>query len=172
MLRWGIGFLCLLPTAVILRVRWPERKDWLAVVALGLCFFGLFFVLYNIAVSYTTAARASLALSTLPLQTMIVGRVTGDRATNPTKNDRCLHRDLWGLCCAGVWPVYGSVGGLARRAYYDRRGLVHGVLQRLVPPVHSEIKCPRFSHSRHGGRGGRACHARPGDCEGRRSYEL
>ena len=76
-LRWGIGFLCLLPTALILRVRWPQRRDWLAVTALGLSFFGLFFVLYNIAVSYTTAARASLALSTLPLQTMIVGALLG-----------------------------------------------------------------------------------------------
>ena len=76
-LRWGIGFLCLLPTAFFLRVRWPQRDDWPAVVALGICFFGLFFVLYNIAVSYTTAARASLALSTLPLQTMIVGALLG-----------------------------------------------------------------------------------------------
>jgi drug/metabolite transporter (DMT)-like permease len=76
-LRWGIGFLCVLPTALFLRVRWPQRNDWLAVAALGLCFFGLFFVLYNIAVSYTTAARASLALSTLPLQTMIVGALLG-----------------------------------------------------------------------------------------------
>ena len=61
----------------MLRVRWPPRSDWLAVAALGLCFFGLFFVLYNIAVSYTTAARASLALSTLPLQTMVVGALLG-----------------------------------------------------------------------------------------------
>jgi drug/metabolite transporter (DMT)-like permease len=76
-LRWGIGFLCLLPTALFLRVSWPQRSDWLAVIVLGLCFFGLFFVLYNIAVSYTTAARASLALSTLPLQTMIVGALLG-----------------------------------------------------------------------------------------------
>ncbi len=76
-LRWGIGILCVLPTALVLRVRWPQRSDWLAVAALGLCFFGLFFVLYNIAVSYTTAARASLALSTLPLQTMIVGALLG-----------------------------------------------------------------------------------------------
>src|SRR3954471_15333699 len=72
-LRWGIGFLCLLPTALLLGVRWPPRRDWLAVAMLGLCFFGLFFVLYNIAVGFTTAARASLALSTLPLQTMLVG---------------------------------------------------------------------------------------------------
>ena len=76
-LRWGIGFLCVLPTALFLRVRWPQRSDWLAVAVLGLCFFGLFFVLYNIAMSYTTAARASLALSTLPLQTMVVGALLG-----------------------------------------------------------------------------------------------
>src|SRR5436305_10129258 len=76
-LRWGIGFLCLLPIAVMLRAKWPPRRDWPAVAALGFCFFGLFFVLYNIAVSYTTAARASLALSTLPLQTMVVGALLG-----------------------------------------------------------------------------------------------
>ena len=71
-LRWGIGFLCVLPVALRLRVRWPMRRDWPAVAALGICFFGLFFILYNIAVGYTTAARASLALSTLPLQTMLI----------------------------------------------------------------------------------------------------
>lgn len=76
-LRWGIGFACLLPVALLLRVKWPQRSDWLAVAALGIAFFGLFFVLYNIAVSYTTAARAALALSTLPLQTMIVGALLG-----------------------------------------------------------------------------------------------
>jgi len=76
-LRWGIGFLCVLPAALILRVRWPQRRDWPGVVALGICYFGLFFVFYNIAVSYTTAARASLALSTLPLQTMVVGALLG-----------------------------------------------------------------------------------------------
>jgi drug/metabolite transporter (DMT)-like permease len=76
-LRWGIGFACLLPIALLLRVRWPPRSDWPAVAALGLCFFGLFFVLYNIAVGFTTAARASLALATLPLHTMVVGALLG-----------------------------------------------------------------------------------------------
>src|SRR5258708_21139995 len=36
-LRWGIGFLCVLPTALFLRVRWPPRGDWLAVAGLGIC---------------------------------------------------------------------------------------------------------------------------------------
>jgi drug/metabolite transporter (DMT)-like permease len=37
----------------------------------------LFFVLYNIAIGLTTAARASLALATLPLHTMVVGALFG-----------------------------------------------------------------------------------------------
>ena len=67
----------MLPVALLLRVRWPTRADWPGVALLGFCFFGLFFILYNLAVSYTTAARASLALSTLPLQTMIVAALLG-----------------------------------------------------------------------------------------------
>src|SRR5882672_11571160 len=74
-LRWGIGFLCVLPAALLLKARWPARSDLPAVAALGFAFFGVFFVLYNIAISYTTAARASLALATLPLHTMVVGAV-------------------------------------------------------------------------------------------------
>src|SRR3979411_2301231 len=54
-LRWGIGFACLLPTAFVLRVRWPPRSDWPAVAALGLCFFCFFFALYNIAIGFTPA---------------------------------------------------------------------------------------------------------------------
>ena len=76
-LRWGIGFLCVLPAALLLKARWPARSDLPAVMALGFAFFGVFFVLYNIAMSYTTAARASLALATLPLHTMVVGALLG-----------------------------------------------------------------------------------------------
>lgn len=85
LLRFGIGFLFVLPIAVALRVRWVPRRDWLAVIALGVSFFALFFILYNIAVSYTTAARASLALSTLPLQTMIVGALLRIERLNARK---------------------------------------------------------------------------------------
>ena len=100
-LRWGIGLLCLWPIALLLRVRWPQRSDWMAVIALGLCFFGLFFVLYNIAMSYTTAARASLALSTLPLQTMVVGALLG---IEPLTKRKTL-----GVCIA----IFGVVAALA-----------------------------------------------------------
>src|SRR3954452_13833267 len=76
-LRWGIGFCCVLPAALLLKARWPQQPDLPAVAALGFCFFGVFFGLYNIAMSYTTAARASLALATLPLHTMMVGAILG-----------------------------------------------------------------------------------------------
>jgi drug/metabolite transporter (DMT)-like permease len=85
-LRWGIGFLCVLPAALLLRATWPRRADWPGVAILGLCFYGLFFVLYNAAIGYTTAARASLALSTLPLQTMLVGAVLGIERLSPRKS--------------------------------------------------------------------------------------
>src|SRR6476660_820783 len=86
LLRWGIGFLIVLPVTLMLRSKLPPRSDWLAVSVLGICFFGLFFVFYNIAVGYTTAARAALALSTLPLQTMVVAALLGIEALSLRKS--------------------------------------------------------------------------------------
>ncbi len=104
-LRWGIGFACLLPVALLLRVRFPPRRDWLAVAALGLCFFGLFFVLYNLAIGFTTAARASLALATLPLHTMMVGALLGVEPLTPRKSI--------GVCVAVLGVVAALASGLS-----------------------------------------------------------
>jgi drug/metabolite transporter (DMT)-like permease len=70
--RFGLGFLILLPVALVLRCRWPRGRDWIGVAALGVMFYGAFFVVYAEALVYTTAARGALAISTLPLLTMIV----------------------------------------------------------------------------------------------------
>jgi drug/metabolite transporter (DMT)-like permease len=72
-IRFGGGVICLLPLALLLRVRFPQRQDWAAVAGLGFMFFAVFFVFYNVALAYTTVARGTLALSTLPLMTMIAG---------------------------------------------------------------------------------------------------
>jgi drug/metabolite transporter (DMT)-like permease len=104
-LRWGIGFVCLLPVALLLRVRWPQRRDWPAVAALGLCFFGLFFVLYNIAIGFTTAARASLALATLPLHTMVVGALLGI--------EPLTKRKTVGVCIAVLGVIAALASGLS-----------------------------------------------------------
>jgi drug/metabolite transporter (DMT)-like permease len=76
-IRFGGGVICLLPLALLLRVRFPQRQDWAAVAGLGFMFFAVFFVFYNVALAYTTVARGTLALSTLPLMTMIAGALLG-----------------------------------------------------------------------------------------------
>lgn len=71
--RFGIGCLVLLPFAWLQRNRWPAVRAMLPIVALGLLYFALFPILFNASLIYTTAARGSLALSTLPVLTMLVG---------------------------------------------------------------------------------------------------
>jgi len=71
-MRFGLGFLLLVPIALALRSRWPRREDWLGVALLGILFFAVFFGLFNLALKYTSAARGALGVSTLPLMTMLV----------------------------------------------------------------------------------------------------
>ncbi len=72
-IRFGGGALLILPLALLLKPRWPSRADWPAVAGLGFLFYAVFFIFYNLALSYTTVGRGTLALSTLPLMTMLVG---------------------------------------------------------------------------------------------------
>jgi len=95
--RFGVGFLLLLPLALALGRRWPQGRDWLGVAALGILFYALFFVLYNAAFVYTTAARGALALATLPLLTMALAAVLGVESLGARK-------------AAGVAIAVGGVG--------------------------------------------------------------
>ncbi|MGH6940947.1 EamA family transporter [Hypericibacter sp.] len=70
-MRFGLGFLLLLPMALLLGSRWPKGRDWLGVAMLGILFFAIFMGLFNLSLRYTSAARGALALSTLPLVTML-----------------------------------------------------------------------------------------------------
>src|ERR1051325_1393586 len=83
--RFGIGFLLLLPAALLQGGRWPLRSDWTGVAGLGVLYFALFPILFNASMIYTTAARGSLALSTLPLLTMLVGAALGSEALTARK---------------------------------------------------------------------------------------
>ena len=90
MIRFGGGAICLLPVALLLRPKLPPRADWPAVAGLGFLFFAVFFVVYNLALSYTTVARGTLALSTLPLMTMVAGAVLGLEALTVRKTSGVL----------------------------------------------------------------------------------
>ncbi|MCC0807679.1 DMT family transporter [Methylobacterium sp. W2] len=75
--RFGLGCIFLLPIALAQRAPWPALRDWPAIAGLGLLFFGLFPILFNASLIFTTAARGALALSTLPVLTMVVGAALG-----------------------------------------------------------------------------------------------
>jgi len=83
--RFGIGVAVLLPLALLLRSALPRGRDWIGAGLLGVMFFAVFFVFYNIAMAYTTAARGALALSTLPLWTMVVAALLGAEALTARK---------------------------------------------------------------------------------------
>ncbi|WP_035486017.1 DMT family transporter [Geminicoccus roseus] len=70
--RFGAGCLLLLPVAMLRPEPWPAPADWPGVAGLGILFFAVFPVLFNASLAFTTAARGALALSTLPLLTMLV----------------------------------------------------------------------------------------------------
>jgi drug/metabolite transporter (DMT)-like permease len=138
-LRWGIGFLCVLPVALLLRVRWPMRRDWPAVAALGICFFGLFFILYNIAVGYTTAARASLALSTLPLQTMLIAALLGAEPLSLRKSAGV------GVAMLGVFAALAS--GLSQAPAGAWRGELIMTAAVLCMAVYNVLARPLMQRS-------------------------
>src|SRR5262249_7169844 len=102
--RFGIGFALLLPI-VLLQGKWPARADWAAVAGLGLLFFRLFPVLFNAALIFTTAARGALALSTLPLLTMLAGAALGVEALTARKS--------FGVLIAMVGVALALLTGLA-----------------------------------------------------------
>ena len=139
-LRWGIGILVVVPVALALRAKWPKPADLPAVVLLGVSFFGLFFILYNIAVSYTTAARASLALCTLPLLTMVVGAVVGREALTMRKS--------LGVAVAVAGATAALASGLAeapQRAWIGELIMVGAVLCMAVYNVYSRPFIQRSS---------------------------
>ena len=83
--RFGIGFVPIVAIALYIGAKWPRGRDWLWVGLLGALFFSVFFVIYNVAMQDTTAARGSLALSMLPLTTMLVAAILGREALSRRK---------------------------------------------------------------------------------------
>ncbi|MBN8920089.1 MAG: DMT family transporter [Rhizobiales bacterium] len=95
-LRFGMAFAVLLVIALVLRVRWPRREDWLPIAALGLLAFVVFSLLFVEAMKFTVAARGGVVFSTMPLYTMLIAAMLGVQRLT-------LRRSL------GVFIAIGSV---------------------------------------------------------------
>ena len=144
--RFGIGVAVLLPLALLLRSALPRGRDWIGVAALGVMFFAVFFVFYNIAMGYTTAARGALALSTLPLWTMVVAALLGAEPLTGAQDARRPDRGRRRRDRAARRPCGGAGRRVARRSDHGRRDAVHGVLQCLVAAVHRALLAARLRH--------------------------
>lgn len=73
LLRYTIGFICLLPpTLLATRVRFAHR-DLLPIALLGITQFGILVALLNYAAQWIPAARSALIFATMPLLTLLLG---------------------------------------------------------------------------------------------------
>lgn len=74
-IRYAIGALCLLPWAAAAARRVWSAGDAGRVLLLSLMFYTLFPYLLTLSLTFTTAARGALALSTMPLLTLVAALV-------------------------------------------------------------------------------------------------
>src|SRR5712691_2925452 len=85
LLRYIIGFCCLLPAVLLSapRARF-ERRDLLPIGLLGITQFGILIALLNYGLRFIPSARAALIFATLPLLTMVLAAALGhERLTLP-----------------------------------------------------------------------------------------
>jgi drug/metabolite transporter (DMT)-like permease len=112
--RFGIGCLLLAPVALLGDRRWPERGDWLQTAGLGLLFFAIFPILFNASLIFTSSARGALALSTLPLLSLVVGAALG--------RERLTVRKTIGVLVAMAGVGFALLAGLGHAPPQAWRG--------------------------------------------------
>lgn len=85
MLRYAIGFLCLVPVlAAAPRIR-IARGDLAPIAFLGIVQFGVLIWLLNVALGYIPAGRAALIFSAFPLLTMLLAAALGQERLTAAK---------------------------------------------------------------------------------------
>jgi drug/metabolite transporter (DMT)-like permease len=86
LLRYAIGFVCLLPAvlAATPRVRF-ERRDLVPIGLLGIAQFGILIALLNHGLRFVPSARAALIFATFPLWTLVLAAALGHERLTPAK---------------------------------------------------------------------------------------
>lgn len=86
MLRYAIGFLCLLPPVLITQRVPFRRKDLVPMGVLGITQFGIVVALLNVALQFIPSARAALIFATFPLLTMLIAALLGHERLTRSKS--------------------------------------------------------------------------------------
>lgn len=86
MLRYMIGFLCLLPAVLTSgqRMRFA-RDDVVPIALLGIVQFGVLIALLNFGLQYIPSARAALIFASFPLLTMVIAAALGNERLSAAK---------------------------------------------------------------------------------------
>jgi drug/metabolite transporter (DMT)-like permease len=112
LLRYVIGFCCLLPPALLsARVQF-ERRDLLPIGLLGITQFGILIALLNYALQFIPSARAALIFATMPLLTMMLATALG-------------HERLTLAKTLGVLLTIAGVGFALGEKAVQRGGVAH-----------------------------------------------
>jgi drug/metabolite transporter (DMT)-like permease len=77
LLRYLIGFLCMVPVLLLSPLPRFERRDLVPIALLGIAQFGILITLLNFALRYIPSARAALIFATSPLLTMAIAASLG-----------------------------------------------------------------------------------------------
>lgn len=77
MMRYTIGFFCLLPAALSMRRVRFDTRDLLPIALLGITQFGILVALLNAGLRTVPAARAALIFACFPLLTMLIAAALG-----------------------------------------------------------------------------------------------
>jgi drug/metabolite transporter (DMT)-like permease len=119
LLRYAIGFCCLLPAVFVARRVRFERRDVTPIALLGIAQFGILIALLNYGLAFIPSARAALIFAVFPLLTMLLSAALG-------------HERLTLAKTAGVLLTIAGVGiALGDRAL-DRGGEAHGWIGELA----------------------------------------
>ena len=105
LLRYTIGFCCLLPPILWARQMRFEPRDLLPIGLLGTLQFGVVVCLLNFALQYISSARAALIFSAFPLLTMIFSAALG------------RERITWAKCLGVLLSVAGVGFALGEKAF-------------------------------------------------------
>jgi drug/metabolite transporter (DMT)-like permease len=100
LLRYAIGFVCLLPILLVAGPR-PRlaARDVLPIALLGIAQFGVLILLLNYALRFVPSGRAALIFATFPLLTLLVASALGAERLTPSKALGVL-LTLGGVGCA------------------------------------------------------------------------
>jgi drug/metabolite transporter (DMT)-like permease len=126
MLRYAIGFLCLVPPLLITRQAMAfERRDVAPIALLGILQFGALIALLNFGLQFIPAARAALIFASFPLMTMVIAAAMGSERLDIFKAAGVL------LTMLGVGVALGEKAlarGMAEEAWIGEAAVLASTL--------------------------------------------